>query len=255
MGTRARWLIGAIGLVAMLDTAAARPSAPAAPVLVELFTSEGCSSCPPADALLMDLIRTQPVPGAVIIGLSEHVDYWDHQGWKDPFSGARFTSRQSAYAGSLRVPDIYTPQLVIDGSRELVGQDRAGAVAAIAAAARAPKRAVHLSWAAANPPAIEIRIDPAAQSGEVDEVSLAVTEDGLASQVTAGENDGHRLAHAAVVRRLDSVGRTDAHGAFSRTVGVPLAPAWRRSALHVVVFGQAAHTRRVTAAGMVPVGR
>src|SRR5437870_9783817 len=110
-----RWL-----LITLL--AAARLSAQvAAPVVVELFTSEGCSSCPPADELLARLEREQPVANARVIALEEHVDYWNQLGWNDRFSNSLFRGRQNDYARFFRTENIYTPQMIVNGQAEFVG--------------------------------------------------------------------------------------------------------------------------------------
>src|SRR5438270_3284394 len=106
------------------------------PVIVELFTSEGCSSCPPADALLRKLEETQPVPNADIIVLGEHVDYWNYIGWTDRFSSKDFSQRQEQYARVFNLDSAYTPQMVVDGRTELNGADESSAKRAIADAAK-----------------------------------------------------------------------------------------------------------------------
>ena len=121
----------------------ARAADPGAhPVIVELFTSEGCSDCPPADRLLAHVQRAQPVPGADVIALEEHVDYWNSQGWVDPFSSVQFTDRQSDYVHSFRLSSgPYTPQMVIEGSAQFVGSNERAALAAITKAAQDPRDA------------------------------------------------------------------------------------------------------------------
>src|SRR5436190_3767511 len=170
----------------------------AAAVLVELFTSEGCSSCPPADAVLARLHREQPVPGVQLLVLSEHVDYWNDLGWKDPFSDAQFSERQGLYGSR-----IYTPQAIVDGQVDVLGSDRDGIVRAAKSAAVAPHGTLRLQASAQG-----VRISVTDLSGHSDaRVLLAVIEDGLVSRVERGENAGRTLAHTAVVRGLREVGK------------------------------------------------
>ena len=232
--------------------AAAVPAAPAparVPVVVELFTSEGCSSCPPADQILKQFIATQPVETALVIGLSEHVDYWDRLGWKDPFSAPRFSRRQSDYAANAGGDNIYTPQMIVDGGVPFVGSDRAAALEAIRKAAALPKRPIALAWSMSQPDWLEIDVPPGTEH-RASHVLLAVTEDGLSTRVTRGENSGHTLAHDGVVRRLVELGQTDGTGVYHATVPVPFGAAANRANARIVVFTQRAGDR-ITAVGVI----
>ena len=218
------------------------------PVLVELFTSEGCSSCPPADAELAELVRDQPVAGAEVIPLALHVDYWNNLGWKDPFSAAQFSARQNDYGRAFRLDSVYTPQMVVDGRTEFNGSDDARAAQAIRNAATTPRATVTLT---ATPKAATVRVSgaPRVAPGDHADVYVAVTEDGLRSSVAAGENAGRRLAHVAVVRSLRKIGRLGADGSFAGSVDLILDKSWRRGELSAVAFVQEAGSRRVLGVG------
>ncbi len=207
------------------------------PVLVELFTSEGCSSCPAADDLLARLVREQPVRGVEILALSEHVDYWDSLGWRDPYSSPVFTERQRVYAARLRRGGIYTPQAVVDGRAEVVGSDEAAARSAALDAAAQPHGTLS-ARRSGNALHLEAKLPP--HSGA--EVLLAAVEDPPAGRVARGENAGRTLTHVRVVRELRRVGRVE-QGAWSGDVELG-APASR---LRLVAFVQERSSGRVLA--------
>jgi len=226
-------------------------------VLVELFTSEGCSSCPPADRLVMELERAHRVANAEVIVLAEHVDYWDRLGWVDPYAAAGFSDRQARYAARFGLAGPYTPQVVIDGQAERVGSDRSHVLQASAEASIRAKAAVSLAPAPPGPLEADGRIGlavrleglPREPADEPVEVFLAVTESRLQSQVLGGENAGLRLDHTAVVRRLTSLGGANpGQPVFTAAPRLLLGSGWKRENLHVVVFAQATGSGRILGA-------
>jgi hypothetical protein len=240
----------------------AAASAQRMPVLVELFTSEGCSSCPPADELLMQLEQTQPVEGAEVIALSEHVDHWNHLGWADPYSSAEFSKRQNDYARALNSDEVYTPQMIVDGRAQFVGSSLGRAREAIDNAARDSKAAVHVSLASEDrgPTSVTlaVRVDGSPKGGEGDsaEVLLAIAESGLRSSVSRGENAGRRLSHTAVVRKLISLGSINSRGGpqFVAKPEVKIDRRWNRDSLKAVVFIQERASRRVLGVASASLG-
>ena len=174
------------------------------PVLVELFTSEGCSDCPPADALLARLDGTQFVPGAQAIVLSEHVTYWDHEGWRDPFSMEELTARQERYVEHFGLSSSYTPQMVVDGATQFVGNNSQALSRAVASAAERPKKPLKIEGALWNKDSVQFSVRGAAETGT--ELIAVLAENATHSEVSRGENAGRTLHHVAVVRVMKEFG-------------------------------------------------
>ena len=224
---------------------AARPLA-VSPVLVELFTSEGCSSCPPADKLLADLDRAGTADGVPVIALGEHVDYWDGLGWHDRFSSKIFTERQADFVRHLGISSAYTPQMVVDGRLELVGNDDNALHHALDQATHSPKSSqIALAWVGEK-----LRIQVTDHGSHSGDILLAVTESDLTTRVERGENGGRVLHHAAVVRQLSRLGQLkDAE--FASTASIPADPSWKKENLKAVVFVQDERTREVLGASAI----
>lgn len=212
------------------------------PVVVELFTSQGCSSCPPADALIHDLVRDPAMRGHVI-PLAFHVDYWDQLGWRDPFSSAEWSQRQARYSRAMHLSSAYTPQAVVSGTRELVGSNRSALSAALEGASNVKP---------AGDVALTVRRDGNTLVATIhatvpatDDLLLAVTEDDVTTQVPHGENAGRTLTNDAIVRRLIRVapGQT--------TVSIPVEVSWHH--LGAAAFMQDRNTLAIGAAAAAQV--
>jgi len=225
------------------------------PVVVELFTSEGCSSCPPADALLQQLEQQQPVAGVEIIALEEHVDYWNHDGWIDPFSSPEWTQRQQAYVARFK-KDAYTPELVVNGRSQFVGNDAREAELEIQKAAGGLKTEVAITSGGGESKGSQrfsVSVGKLVHNtaSDVAEVWLAVTEDGLHSSVSLGENAGHVLRHVATLRSLQKIGVANTSGASMSFTGDPVVKfdsRWNLENLHVTVFVQEKKSQEILGA-------
>jgi hypothetical protein len=219
------------------------PAAGATPVLVELFTSEGCSSCPPADAVLARLERTQPVNGARVVPLALHVDYWDRLGWTDPFSGAAWTARQHSYAplggGN------YTPQAVVDGRFETVGSRSAAIEKAIADAVQRPHASIAIDVtekSGAFTIALTIGALPSGAASDAEAI-IAITQATARVAVPKGENAGSTLEHTAIARELRVVGAVPVQGGKLETTMKA------QKDMRVVAFVQERASRKILGTG------
>lgn len=229
-----------VGLLAAF--AAAQPRTP---VVVELFTSEGCSSCPPADNLLSQLARG--LPDIEVVPLSEHVDYWNQLGWQDRFSSPLFSARQQDYGRVFRIESVYTPQIVVNGQVEFSGSDRERAYREIQKAAQAPRAAVEISLAGDM---VKLKVEKLPAGTRSADIFLAITESDLESNVQSGENSGRQLRHTGVVRSLTSLGHLDMKkaAAYSADAKLNLKSEWRRENLKLVLFVQDRGSRKILGA-------
>jgi hypothetical protein len=232
-------LLTNISMLAPSSTTTAQTSkADRTPVLVELFTSEGCSSCPPADALLAKLDHIQPVAGAEIIVLGEHVDYWDELGWHDRFSSHQYTERQSQYSSRLHFDSVYTPQMIVDGTDQFVGNDSAHALRAIQHAAQTSKLPLTLSRPVVDGNRISATVSTTAPPAQLHgDLYAALVDPTDTTDVRRGENGGRQLQHVGVVRVMQRIGSLKDLGA-PREFGLNAPPGAVPASMRVVVFAQ-----------------
>ena len=218
------------------------------PVVVELFTSEGCSSCPPADAMLIKLSHQRNTNIANLILLEEHVEYWNDGGWHDRFSGPTYTQRQYDYVKDLHLKTAYTPQIVIDGHLQASGNNPSQVQQFLLQAAKASKPAtvtLHL----AAPDKLQINVENTSRAKM--DVLLAITEDDLSTNVRAGENGGRTLTHSAVVRDLHKVGSTSDEK-FEKVVNLPDKSDWKKPDLRAIILVQNSNSGEILGAAQLP---
>jgi hypothetical protein len=245
-----------LALVGFLTTGNSRAADTHAgtPVLVELFTSEGCSSCPPADAWLQRMDAAQPLPGAELIVLSEHVDYWNHDGWKDPYSSSLVTERQSDYVRALGLQTPYTPQVIVDGVTDLHltdDQQMEQTFQKAATSQKVPVRITSVTLDPANSSLLRAHVEvDGTSAGENADIYDAVALSHAESQVLHGENSGKHLTHVAVVQELTKIGKMQKGKTFSRDIEIKLKPGTDPKNIRLVVFAQKSGPGKVLGAAL-----
>ena len=235
--------VGLFGMPANAQASAnTAASAGDPPILVELFTSEGCSSCPPADEFVQKLDALQPVPGAHLIVLSEHVDYWDHDGWRDQNSSHALTDRQSAYVRALGLSTPYTPQIIVDGTGEMRIGDPQAVERMFQQAVSTPKISVRIgsvSIGQGNPGLLRTHVETDENTGKENaDLYLAIALDHVESQVLHGENGGRHLTHVAVVQQIAKIGKLPKGKSFAQDVEIKIKPGIAPNNIRVVAFVQ-----------------
>ncbi len=246
--------IALLGWQAKPATNEVSPALGRTPVVLELFTSEGCSSCPPADRFLQLLDQQQPFPNVELIVLSEHVDYWNQLGWKDPYSAKLFSARQERYMDQFGRDSVYTPQLVIDGKFETSGNSPDQVKTYIGKSGQSRKVEVTLSKIAMSGKNLRFHVSSAVLPTGIARanVVIAVAQDHASSDVQRGENAGRSLNHVAVVRTLSSVGILSAGTPFAKDVTLTLSDQASQSSqsIRLIAFLQDSKSQAILGAAL-----
>ena len=219
-----------------IQSVAAHPSA----VLVELFTSEGCSDCPPADELLRRINGRKTDGGELIVGISEHVSYWNGLGWRDPFSADLYTNRQNDYGNHFGLESVYTPQMVVNGREQFVGSDSRALQAALATESQRKQISLRIDSGEIkdNSVTFTYTVSDLPAKGEL-QLFAVLVDDMDQSSVLRGENSGRKLTHVAVARALAPLGAPREAVQLSTTL--PLPPSFLSNpgaGHHLVLFAQ-----------------
>ena len=215
MKTYKIWILAALLVASALSFAAFKSSRKAKAInekgfaVVELFTSEGCSSCPPADELVSKILKEDKNKEVYI--LAYHVDYWNHLGWKDPFSNAQYSDRQRHYAQLLRLEGVYTPQIVVNGRTEFVGSNEGNLRNAIRTGL-AKAGTDELTLSNANIEGAQLKLQYQTKGGTNRELVIAIVQKAAQTNVKSGENGGHVLSHVNIVRGLNTIGLKQQNG-------------------------------------------
>ena len=227
------------------------PNVSSSGILVELFTSEACSSCPPADELLRRLDSHQMPNREQIVVLGEHVDYWDGTGWRDRFSSRDYTDRQQEYARRFSLSGPYTPQIVVDGRREFVGNDARLLQSALSEAALKQKAEVVVSTEeiSATELAVKIKISSLPQNAKRADLYVALADNIDETRVDGGENSGRVLRHVAAVRSLQRIAKLGEQG-IEKEIRLRIPKPGTTENLRVIAFVQEPDNRAVLGAGV-----
>jgi hypothetical protein len=235
-------------------TAVEGPSAqPASIAIVELFTSEGCSSCPPADRLLQQVHLNAAASGQLVVGISEHVTYWNSLGWKDPFSQDLFTRRQEAYASRFATEGPYTPQMVVNGRSQFVGSNRHALEQALAADARSRHAALKIVSSTVGPERIHLRFSVEGNMTQAVDVIAVVADDLDHSEVLRGENSGASLQHVSVARSMSVIATVRSN--TDQSIDIPVPREVRHDShagRHLILFAQEKNQGAILGAAILP---
>jgi hypothetical protein len=221
--------------------------------IVELFTSEGCSSCPPADSLLGQINLKQTNAGQLIVGISEHVTYWNNLGWKDPYSSPVFTDRQSVYASRLSPEGSYTPQMVLNGRDQFVGSDGPALERALHDDARKEHFALRVVSSTPTSEGFDVKFAFVGSFSKPLDIIAVLVDDTDRSNVLRGENAGRQLQHVSVARSMTRVATVRDDGEQSVHVSYPEGfSTGSGSGHHLVLFAQEPHQSAILGATTIP---